>query len=433
MAVQQEKRHSLQIDIFYGLSTLGTSALGFIVASWLLYFYIPPDGDPLVPVALFGTAVFVGRAVSAVIIPYIGYLTDNTHSRWGRRLPYMFVAALPVVVVFIFIWKPPQQSETILNLLYLGIMAVIYWIAAALYQVPYQALLPEIATTDRHRIRISAWRSGFLLIGMMLGGLAGLLIEKIDFFFTMVIYAAVALPLLYLPFLVLRESPDRRVRVAQRMGFWESLSIAFKNRAFLVFAAVWALYLMTTTLVQSSVPFIVTEVCLLDESDTTLIYIPGVLASLAWYPVVTWLANRWGKWRVFAGSILASALIFPGTMLMGGWYLISLKTQCVSWAILQAIAISGVVVLSSTFVAEITDRDQGLTGQRREGVYFAVMKVLDQFFSGVAVLILPIILLLGRSHLSPQGALGVRMTGVIAGVLMLLGFLLFTRYPNQPS
>lgn len=111
--------------------------------------------------------------------------------------------------------------------------------------------------------------------------------------------------------------------------------------------------------------------------------------------------------------------------------MVSLKVQCISWAVLQAIAISGVVVLSTAFIAEITDGDESATGQRREGVYFAVMKVLDQLFSGVALVILPVILLLGRSSQAPMGPLGVRMTGVVAGVLMLVGFLIFLRYPNR--
>ena len=422
-------RQTQRVDIIYGLSTLGTSALGFITTSWLLYFYIPPEGNPLVPVALFGTAIFVSRAISAGITPYIGYLSDNTRSRWGRRLPYMLVSALPFVGAFILLWNPPTDSQSILNLFYLGGMAIVFRLASAFYHVPYQAMLPELASTESHRVRISAWQSGFLLLGMMVGGISGFAIDAWGFEKTILVYAAFILPLLLLPLLFLRERSEKQIRQGQRIKFWRSLSIAFRNRAFLIFATVWAIYLMTTTLVQSSVPFIVTEVCMLSEAQTVEIYIPAVIASLAWYPVVTWIARRWGKWKVYLGSYLAAALIFPGTMLLGEWLLVPLRVQCVSWAVLQGIAIAGVVVLSSAFIAEITDHDEEETGQRREGVYFAVMKVFDQLFSGIALLLLPVILLLGRSRSLPQGPLGVRATGVAAGLLMLLGFFVFTRYP----
>ena len=431
--LQEQIKPPVRVDIVYGLSTLGTSALGFISTSWLLYYYAPPDGNALVPVALIGTVIFISRAFSAVISPYIGYLSDNTRSRWGRRLPYMMLAAFPFVAAFVWLWKPPIHYQSHINLIYLGVMAILFRLASAFYHVPYQALLPEIATAEQHRIRISAWQSTFLLLGMMLGGLAGLLIEELNFEKTILIYAATILPLLVLPIFFLRENPNQQHEASHQIGFLQSISLAFRNRAFMVFAMVWAIYLMTTTLVQSSAPFIVTEVCQLSESQTVFFYIPGIIASLAWYPVVTWMARRWGKRKIFMGSYLASAAIFPTTMLMGEWMLISLRAQCVSWAILQAVAISGVVVLSSAFIAEITDDDEGKTGQRREGVYFAVMKVLDQLFSGVAMFLLPIILLLGRSQFSPRGPLGVRMTGVVAGILMFVGFLVFLRYPIKTN
>ncbi len=431
---EAEKEHNpISVDLFYGLGTLGSSTIGFVISSWLLYFYVPPDGSPLVPVALYGIAILVGRGISALITPFVGYLSDNSHNQWGRRLPFMFGAALPLLGVFLFLWLPPLQVESFSNLVYLVLMTIAYRIALVFYQVPYQALLPEIAITDRHRVRISAWQSGFLLIGMMLGGLAGPLIERQGYFITALVYSGAVLLIFYLPFLVLRERSGRQIAIEARIGFRESLAITFKNRDFVIFVIVWTTYLMTASFVQAAAPFIVTEVCLLSKADTIYFYIPGILASLAWYPVVTWLAKRWGKWKVYAGSLLASVIVFPGTMLIGAWFPVPLKFQCSSWAVLQAVVISGVVVLSSAFVAEITDYDYAQTGQRREGMYYAAMSVLDQIFSGIVSVLLPLILLLGRSHTLPQGAIGVRLTGVVGGLLMLIGFLVFLRYPHRNS
>jgi Na+/melibiose symporter-like transporter len=179
--------------------------------------------------------------------------------------------------------------------------------------------------------------------------------------------------------------------------------------------------------VQTAAPYIVTEVCLLQESGTTFyFYFPAVIASLLCYPMIGKATKRWGKWKVYAGSFLASALIFPGTILIGEWLPIPLNVQCSGWAILQSIAIAGVVILTSAMAAEITDLDN----TRREGMYFASMNVLDQIFSGLASVFLPLLLSLGLSHTLPQGAIGVRLTGVVGGVLMLIGFLLFLRYPR---
>jgi len=414
-------------SFFYGLGTLGRSSLGFVVSSWLLYYYLPPDGEPLVPVALFGTAILAGRLVSAFVTPYIGYFSDITRNRFGRRLPFMFVAALLLIVAFVLFWKPPLEGvQSTLNWGYLLLIAVLFRFSLALYQVPFQALLPELSNDETNRVSLSTWDSAFLLFGMMWGGMAGVFIEKNGYLSMALIYALVALVAFYLPFFFLRED-RRRTKKDDRTSFRESLSRTLKNRVFIHFAIVWVLYIVATGFVQTAAPYIVTEVCLLQESGTTFyFYIPGVIASLVCYPLIGKATKKWGKWKVYAVSFLASALVFPGTMLIGPWLPIPLSLQCSGWAILQSATIAGVVILTAAFAAEITDRDN----TRNAGMYFASMKVIDQIFSGLASVLLPILLSLGLSHQLPQGAIGVKLTGVVGGGLMLIGFILFLRYPQ---
>lgn len=427
----EEKRTSIKENFFYGLGILGSSTIGFLVNNWLLYFYLPPDDDPLIPVALSGFVILAGRIIASLITPWIGYLSDNARFRWGRRLPFMFVAVIPLIVSFIFLWAPPFQSQPLWNYLYIFVIMIVYRIASVVYMIPYQALLPEIATQERHRVRISAWQSGFLLAGMLVGGLAGLLIDEIGYLLSALVYAGIALLFLFLPILVLKKRPQQRLDSNDKINFPESLLITLKNQAFVVFIIVWSLYLMTSTLSQSFAPFLVTEVCLLNQADTTSFYIPAILVSLVMYPLIVKFSSLIGKRKVYIISLLASAFVFPTTMLIGSWFPIPLKTQCISWAVLQAVALSGTVVLSSTFVAETIDYDETITGQRRGGVYFAMMKFLDQLLTGIASLLLPLFLLLGRSQNSQQGPLGVRMIGLVAGALMFIGFLIFLRYPSD--
>jgi GPH family glycoside/pentoside/hexuronide:cation symporter len=419
---------SLKIDIAYASVTLGTSVVWTILGGWLLYFYIPPKGTPLIPAALYGVAMFVIRAISAAITLPIGHLSDRTRSRWGRRLPYMAVSALPMLVFFVLLWSPPVQGESVWNLVYLLVIMALYNLAYALNQVPYMALVPELALTEKHRVRLSAWTSGFLLIGMILGGLAGPLIAGLGYAAAAVIYAVGLLPFFYVPLFVLRE-PSHQSPTAARLNLREGITLMMRNKPFLVMTATGVFYWGITTLTQSIIPYVVTEICLLSESDTWYFYIPAILASLACYPLVMWLANRWGKWIVFAGSLLASAIVLPSLMLIGEWLPLSLMVQGIVWITVQAVAFSGVAMLPPAFGAEIVDHDEELTGERREGIYYATWGVLDQVINGVIAAVLPLLLLLGRSRTDPNGPLGVRMVGVVGGVLLLVGFLIFGRYP----
>ncbi len=414
-------------DLLYGAANSGIALLSFMVNSWLLYFYLPPSGSPLVTAALFGVAVFVAKGGSALITPLVGHLSDNFHSRLGRRLPFMIAALIPVLAAFVFLWVPPSQHTSSLNFLYLIGILLIYRVGMVFFVIPYQALLPEIAATDAHRVRLSAWQAGFLILGMLIGGLAGWLIEAKGILYAGLVCAGFALVVLGLPIYFLRDRMPQTRNAPERIPFGEGIKITFRNRNFVIFALVWALYLMATQFVQSAAPFIVTEVCLLSEADTVYFYVPAVLASLAFYPVVTWLVSRRGKHSVYSGSLLASAILFPMTLVIGSWLPIPLLIQCSAWAIFQAVAISGVAVLSFAFVADISDQDERVTGLRREGVYFAVMKVLEEIFTGIAVALLPMVLLLGRSQSSPNGPLGVQITGAVGGAMMLIGYLFFTK------
>lgn len=426
-------RSPLRVDVFYSLITLACTAIWSVMSGWLLYFYLPPQGEgqPLVPAALYGGMTLVVRVANALFAVWVGHRSDTLRSRWGRRLPLMFVSGLPLVLLFILLWTPPLRHESVWNLVYLAVVLVLYNAAYTLNQVPFTALLPELALTDRHRVRLSAWSSSAFLLGFILGALAGPLIAWGGYLRMALIYAAGALPLFYLPFLVLRERPRPTAGEVERPPLWRALRSMLQNRPFVIMTAAGVFYWGISTLIQSVLPYLVTEICLLDTADTFYFYIPGVVASLVCYPLVGWLANRVGKWYVFAGSMLASALVLPGLWLIGDHWPLSLRAQGIIWVTAQAVAFSGVTMLPPAFGAEIVDHDERLSGQRREGLYYSLWGLLDQVVNGSVAALLPLLLLLGRSHSDPQGPLGVRMAGVFGGLLMLVGFTIFMRYPRR--
>jgi Na+/melibiose symporter-like transporter len=345
----------------------------------------------------------------------------------------MFFSALPMLLFFVLLWTPPVSGQSMWNLIYLALIYALYNVAYTFNQIPFTALLPELALTDHHRVRMSAWSAGCLLIGMILSGLAGPVIEGLGYLDTALIYAGIALPLLYLPLLVLHERPERKMSgpgvAVRRMDFWHSLVAVWRNRAFRLITATGILYRIVLVLVQAAIPFVVTEVCRLTRADTMYFYIPALLASLVCYPFLAWLSDRVGKWAVFAASLLASAVVLPGLMFIGDWFPVALRVQGVVWVALQATAMSGVTMLPPAFGAEVTDHGAARTGQHHEGTYYAAWGVIEQMINGAAMALLPLLLLLGRSRTDPHGPLGVRMIGIVGGALMFAAYLVFLRYP----
>jgi GPH family glycoside/pentoside/hexuronide:cation symporter len=422
---------SLRVDLSFSLIQLGNAILWSVNDGWLLYFYLPPEGkgQALVPLALYGVATSIARVANALIVAPIGYWSDHLHSRWGRRLPFMFSASLPLLVIFVLLWSPPVMGVSMVNLFYLGLMLVLFNVTQALVIIPLGALLPELAVLDKHRVRLTMWSSIFQFLGVVMASLAGPLIDRFGFTRMALIFAVFIFPLLYLPFLTLREQPGRQIDAKQRFGFLQSLQTTLKNRAFLILSLAGICFWMATTFVMLVMPYIVTEICLLKVSDTIYFYVAGAFALLACYPAVNRLAGRFGKWSVFAGSLLASAVVMPGLMLIGSWFPVPLMVQGIIWVALQSIAMSGITMLPQAFAAEVTDHDEKTTGQRREGAYYSSWVLLGQLIGAVAALILPWLFLLGRSQSDLNGPLGVRLTGPIGGVLMLVALLIFLKYP----
>lgn len=434
-SIAKDETPPVTVDLGYALISLGTTTLWSVLNGWLLYFYLPPDGagTARVPAALYGSVMLAIRVVNAALAPPIGYLSDRTTGRWGRRLPYMAASALPLVVCFVLLWLPPVPGSSLWNLVYLAGVLLIYNLAYTLNQIPTTALLPEIAVTETHRVRMSAWSSGAFLVGMILGGAAGPVIDRLGYAGAALAYGAVALPFFYLPFLVLRERHGAGGAAGQPLNFREGVALMLRNRAFQIMTATGFCYWGVTTLIQAVMPYVVTEVCRRSVAETFDFYIPALAASLICYPVITALAKRYGKWRVFTASLLASALVLPALMLIGEGLPLPLKTQGLIWVTLQAAAMSGVTMLPPAFGAEITDYDARLTGHRREGTYYATWGFLDQLVQGLAAAALPLLLLLGRSQGDPRGPLGVRMVGLLGGIAMLIGFLIFLKYPLRET
>jgi GPH family glycoside/pentoside/hexuronide:cation symporter len=412
----------------YTIITLGSSTLWGIISGWLLYFYLPPGAQPLVPIALYSLVIVASKLINIMLGLPVGYLSDHTQSRWGRRLPYIIGGALFLPLLFFLLWTPPHQNESLGNLFYLAIVLIAFSAAYEIHQIPYESLLPELAIRAGDRVSISTWKTVFLLGGNILAGFAGPLIAKLGYAPSMGIFAVVVAPILILPGFPLRKRINHKSPPITKIPFFESLKTTFGNRAFQTFTLSWGLMWTASTFIIGTIPFIVTEVCGLDKADAIYFYLSGIVATLAASPFVSKLSARHGVKAVYRGSLLAGALTLPCLLFIGDRIPASLFAQGILWIVLQSVALAATQILPGAMAAEITDQDARLTGQRREGSFYSVWGLLNQVASGLAAGIIPLFLLLGRSRLDPNGPLGVRLLGLAGGVLLLVSFFVFGYY-----
>lgn len=124
---------------------------------FLLMFYGTVVG--LEP-GLVGLAIFIALVLDALSDPMVGYISDNWHSRWGRRHPFMYAAAIPVAISYFALWNPPDWSQTGL-FVYLVILAVLIRTFITLYETPSSSLLAELSADYDERTRLISYRQLF--------------------------------------------------------------------------------------------------------------------------------------------------------------------------------------------------------------------------------------------------------------------------------
>ena len=116
--------------------------------------------------AQVGFAIMCALLLDAFIDPAIGFLSDRTRGRWGRRHPWMYASAAPIALGWLLLWNPPAWSHGAM-LVWVFASAVLVRTAVSAYEVPSQALSPELSADYDERTRIMAYRYLFGWAGGM--------------------------------------------------------------------------------------------------------------------------------------------------------------------------------------------------------------------------------------------------------------------------
>ena len=146
-----------RVKFSYGVGSIayGVKEQGF--AYFLLMFYSTVVG--LEP-ALAGTALLIALLTDAISDPIVGYWSDNTRTRIGRRHPFMYASAVPVSLCYFLIWQPPDWGDEAL-FLYLLTFAILIRTLITFFETPSSALMPELTGDYDERTSIQAWRHFF--------------------------------------------------------------------------------------------------------------------------------------------------------------------------------------------------------------------------------------------------------------------------------
>ena len=392
-------------------------------AQFVQFFFLKFAADVLL-IAPFvaGLIYMLCRLWDAIADPIIGFWSDRTKSRLGRRRPWM-LAAIPVLAVtFTMIWLTPLELGTSLRIAWLCVALFAFYSAHTAYMVPYQALGAELTRDHHDRSRIfGAWYAAYTAGTLVaFGGMQYVMTARDSHAAagTLAIGLAVLLALVMLvPPIGLREPAAHQGRGAARL--LPALRDVLQNPHAGRLLVVGFIQNIPLGVLGTIMPFYMAYVIRRPDMIGT---VPAVFVIVNMLSVPLWvrLSRTWGKrttWMV--GMVLCGLGFGSGSLVSAG--------AALPLAVVLAVAGAGMGcggTMSHSMLADVIDSDEYATGERKEGAYSAVWGFIGK--CSVALVAFPTGLALQLAGFTPnveQPAQVELVLRLLFGGLPVLGFL----------
>lgn len=398
---------ALKLAHGFGATAFGIKNNGFDY--FLLLFYGTVIG--LEP-GLVGLALMIALVFDALSDPLVGYWSDNLKSRWGRRHPLMYGAALPVALTYFLLWNPPELGQAGL-FFYLTGLAILIRTFITFYETPSSALIPEITSNYEERTSLQSYRLFFawaggnlmsvLLFGLLLTGPLGMrdpeAFKTYGIIGSVLMFAAIMVSALgthsRIPHLHRPRASTERFGV--RRIFREMVeTLSEKSFIALFFATI--LSAIATGLAAALAFLMLNYFWGFSEFQifiwTCTVFFSALLGAL----IAPWATRRMGKKgaTITLGLLAFSLQPLPVLLRLAGFmpengdpllFPLVLGINVIDLALIIAMQ-----AVSFSMIADLVEASQLRTGRRSEGVYYAATTFTRKTTQGLGVLAAGVIL-----------------------------------------
>ncbi len=328
------------------------------------------------------------RFWDAMTDPVMGWISDNTHSRWGRRRPYIFVGAILIAITFPLMWFFPRDASQTVIIVWMACFGLLLYTSVTIWSMPYQSLFLELTPDYHERTRINSYR-------FYLGIVFGMVISwcwwftKLDMFndpvtgqpdtlagtrFLSVILGLIILTFGILPAIFVKERFAQLTKKEKRTSLKRDLKLTLSDRNFLVMVAVTVFFIASSALMNSFGQFISTFY-VMGGDETMAAKFNGYWQTISTVGVffgitcANLVSPRWGKRKTMAvalmfqvvGNFMTYFILWPGRP-----YLTLLNPFIIGFGMQTTWLLVG------SMIADIADEDELNTGERREGSFSSV-------------------------------------------------------------
>jgi glycoside/pentoside/hexuronide:cation symporter, GPH family len=391
-----------------------------VLTEWFYERYV--IGGVISTVA-FSIIILAGRITDGISDPFLAYWTDNTRSRWGRRIPFLLFGTLPFAIVSFLLWIPPQGGTELLRIGYATLLAQAYFLLYGLVVTPYLALLPEIAGSSSDRLNLTTGQGVAALVGTLCFAFAGLIVQHFGFV-GLGVMVGLAILISYYPIpLVIAESQRAAGAKPSLKMLFQWIGEVIGNTTFLPLLVSTSLYWFALNLLLMLVPRWVQGQLGMDKDSVTWLMLPFIAVNLIAFFIFNWIAKRFGKYRSFLLVFALTTLVF-GLVAISDRIGFGLSQFAVAqWIVgLAGVPVGGFGVLAFALLADVIDEDSNRRGLHREAIFFGVQAIFQKSMIGLSAVAFGWLQTFGSSQ-SFHGC------AFLAAAICLTGLFAFARFP----
>jgi GPH family glycoside/pentoside/hexuronide:cation symporter len=367
------------IKLAYGAPGFAGAGMAIPLMVHLTIFY---SDTVLVPLGLIALVKALVRALDAVTDPIMGWITDRTRTRWGRRRPWILAGAPFAALSFVALFTPPESVLGLAGAAWLAATYTLYYLFHTVYVIPHYALGPELTLDYKERNSLFVYREAFVITGTLCASvLPAFLIAAFGLRAAYMVFAVsfgTILTLAYINLVVrVRERPDFVNRPPNPLV--PGVRRMMRNRAFRVLLIVYVVAATTAAIPGVMVPYMLKYVLRAENPDSWLGFLlacyfgSGFLAMPLWL----WAANRFGKKPTWLCSFVPHITAGIPLLFLGEGDMPYLAMIMI-W---QGSGSTAGAFLGPSMQADVIDYDELHSGRRREAQYAGAWSVAMKFIS----------------------------------------------------
>ena len=421
-----EERLTVKQKLGFGIFDLGGNMYFTLMSFWVLKYLTDTVG---LAAALAGTAVMIGKIWDAVNDPLMGFISDRTMSRWGRRRVYLLFSAVPMLLTMIFFFTAPSYLPVSLHFAWAIVALLLLDTTYTLGNVPYSSLTPELTSDYNEQSSLNGYRFGCAVFGTIAGAAAvqplvqafarplspDPLLDSRGFSVMGLILGAVMALVTIITFLGTKERKITKEELPKE-GFFKSYFAVFKNKPFVILFMTYALHLTALSFITTTLSYYTENV--LHRGDITTIAMAILLVTaMLFIPVSVMVSKKTGKKVTYqiCFAIIASAclvLFFLGhRMSMGAFF---------GLMVYAGIGVGFSYVAPFAMIPDTIKHHASNDSRRNEGAYYGMWTFVSKMGTALALFITGLILQ-GGGYISTAGEGAVQPETVFNAIRIAIG------------